>query len=335
VSAEDEHACPSVTVAIPTYNGAAHLAATIRSILTQDSTSFDLIVSDDRSDDDTLAVVREAAGARARIVQNTERLGLAGNWNRCVALARSPFVAVFHQDDIMLPGHLAAHVAALSADPSIGLVASASDVIDTDGRPLPAHSVERGGLGTIDCVFEPGRLAEKMAFGNPLRCSAITLRAAAVANAGGFDPAFRYVVDWDLWLRLSQQWRVAWLARRTVQVRWHPASETHRFKAGTGDLDETERILERLFHEDLKDHPGSGRLRRGARARLARAYLNRAHDALHTGYTDLAREALLRALAHSPSAIATLLADPRLAIQMAILRVNPRLAGRCFARSHH
>ena len=49
-----------------------------------------LIVSDDRSDDESLAVVRKAAGDRARIEVNSERLGLAGNWNRCAELARTP-----------------------------------------------------------------------------------------------------------------------------------------------------------------------------------------------------------------------------------------------------
>jgi hypothetical protein len=332
VSAEPEHENPLLTVAIPTYNGAAHLRDAIGSILAQDDASFELIVCDDRSDDDTLAVVRELAGDRARIVQNSERLGLAGNWNRCIALARSQFVAIFHQDDVMLPGHLAAHVAAFSCDESIGFVASASEVIDEHGRALPTGSVERGGLGANDRVLEPGGLAEFMAGGNPLRCSAITLRVAAVRGAGGFDPIWRFVVDWDLWLRLSRRWRVAWLVHPTVQVRWHRASEAHSFRTGTADLDETERIFDRLFAEDLSEHPEAGALHRRARTRLARAYLNRAHEALHAGRADLAREALRRVLGHSPSVIGRLLADPRLGIQMAVLGISPALARWCFAR---
>ena len=71
---------------------------------------------------------------------------------------------------------------------------------------------------------------------------------------GGFDPRLGYVVDWDAWLRISRQWRVAWLARPTVQVRWHYESETHRFKTGLTDLDETEQMLTTLFEIDLKDH---------------------------------------------------------------------------------
>ncbi len=110
---------PILTVAVPTYNGARHLAEALKSILAQEAAPFDLIVSDDRSEDETLAIVGRFAGDRARIEVNSERLGLAGNWNRCVVLSRTEWVAIFHQDDVMLPGHLAAHRAGDPGDPRI------------------------------------------------------------------------------------------------------------------------------------------------------------------------------------------------------------------------
>ena len=103
-----------------------------------------------------------------------------------------------------------------------------------------------------------------MAVGNPLRCSAVSIRVEAHRAVRGFDPSFRYVVDWDFWLRVSRSWKVAWLARPTVKVRWHGKSETHRFKTGRADLDENRRMLEALFREDLAAHPQRDRLRRQA-----------------------------------------------------------------------
>ena len=167
---------PILTVAVPTCNGAAHLAEAIRSIVAQDGVALDLVVSDDRSDDETIDVVRAAAGDRVRIEINPERLGLAGNWNRCVALSRTPIVAVFHQDDVMEPGHLAAHTRAFEADERIGLVAGASEVIDDRGETVPETVVGRGGLGPVDRILAPGELAPEMTAGNLLRCSAVTLR---------------------------------------------------------------------------------------------------------------------------------------------------------------
>ena len=151
---------PVLTVAIPTCNGAGHLAEAIREHSRAGGVEFELIVSDDRSDDDTLAVVRRAAGDRARVEVNSERLGLAGNWNRCAALARTPLVAIFHQDDVMLPGHLAAHAASFAADHSIGLTASASVVIDERGQAVSPAVVEQGGPGrSTDCSCRVNSLA--------------------------------------------------------------------------------------------------------------------------------------------------------------------------------
>jgi glycosyltransferase involved in cell wall biosynthesis len=330
VAAEPAMSLHLLTVAVPTYNGASHLAEALGSILAQQEVEFELVVADDHSDDESLEVVRAVAGDRARIEIHPQRLGLAGNWNRCMALARTPLVAIFHQDDVMQPGHLAAHVEALQQDEAIGLVAGASEVIDEHGDPVPETIVGRGGLGSVDCVLEPGTLAATMVEGNPLRCSAITIRRAAFEDAGGFDPELRYVLDWDFWLRVSRRWKVAWLARPTVRIRWHGASETHRFKAGTTDLDESARMLESLFSIDLKNHPGENRLRSEAERRLARAFLNRAQDALRAGRPDLARQALRRGVALAPSMMTTMLRDPRLGIQMVTLAVAPQLAGRLF-----
>ena len=238
-------------------------------------------------------MVRAAAGDRVRIEVNSERLGLAGNWNRCAALARTPFVAIFHQDDVMMPGHLAGPRGGVYVRrfPGPGRQRGRRD--RRAGRAsLPKRWSNEGDWVPSTGVYDPGELAVAMAAGNPLRCSAVTIRVAAFAELGGFDPSYRYVVDWDFWLRVSRRWKVAWLARPTVQIRWHPTSETHRFRAGTADLDETARLLEQLFALDLKDRPESPQLRAAANARLGRAFLNRAHDALHAGRSELARDAL-------------------------------------------
>lgn len=316
---------PVLTVAIPTFNGSAHLAEALGGILDQRAAPFDLLICDDRSDDATVAMVRERAGDRARIEVNAERLGLAGNWNRCVDLARTDWVAVFHQDDLMKPGDLARRLDALARPGAegLGLLAEPADVVDGSGRVVPPSVVgyggidDRGATGVVD--FPPGEFSTRLAASNLLRCSAVTTKRRAHRALGGFDPAWRYVVDWDFWLRAADRFGVRWIVGEPlVSVRWHAGSETQRFKQGLDDLEESARLLA---------------LRGGLPGRaLSRAYLNRAHDALHAGRVDLARAALGRAARTSPGATAAALADPRLLVQMGLLAVAPRLAGRWFAR---
>ena len=69
---------------------AGHLAETIASILSQEGVDFELVVSDDRSDDETLAVVRAVAGDRARIEVNSERLA----WRETGTGARPSLAAI-------------------------------------------------------------------------------------------------------------------------------------------------------------------------------------------------------------------------------------------------
>ncbi len=317
-----------LTVALPTYQGARHLAEALRSILRQSGTDFDLLVCDDCSEDDTIAIIQAEAGDRARVVVNPERLGLARNWNRCLELSETPFVAIFHQDDLMLPGHLAAQIAPFEQDETLGMVCGEAEVIDDQGRPVPDSVVGRGDLGPFDKSFPPGTFVAELVESNPVRCSAVTLRKAAVADVGGFDPAYRYAVEWECWLRISRRWGVSWRATPTVAVRWHEASETHRFKEGTADLDEVAGLIDKVLVQDRALLPDPRRSRAESNRKLARAYLNRAFEALRSGDSELSKTCLRKALGKSPRILGTILRDPRLASRFATLLIGPSRAGR-------
>jgi GT2 family glycosyltransferase len=334
---------PEFTVAIPTCNGERHLREAIASVLAQTGVRFDLIICDDRSEDKTIEIVRELAGDRARIEVNSERLGLAGNWNRCVALSRTDWVSVFHQDDVMKPWHLAVTLNAIESSTRIplGFVAGDSLTIDDSGLPIDPRLVDPGGniiqargpYGLRVTVLAPGAFTDYLIQRNPIRCSTVTLNREAHADVGGFDAGFRYVVDWEFWLRVARRWGVAWRSGDpSVLIRWHPSSETHRFKTGTTDLDETLRLLTRISAEDVPGHPNRQAMRREADYRLARAFLNRALEALHAGQSEMARDCLSRGIRLSPSILTTIASDLRLAPQMAALTLAPKVAERLFSR---
>ncbi|MGE5755836.1 MAG: glycosyltransferase, partial [Planctomycetaceae bacterium] len=101
---------------------------------------------------------------------------------------------------------------------------------------------------------------------------------------------------------------------------------------GTADLDETARLVAALSTHDGPCRPDAPQLRRVADCRLARAFLNRAHDALKSGDPTLARRCLTRALALRKGLLATIAADPRLAVQMVALAVAPEMAARWLSR---
>jgi glycosyltransferase involved in cell wall biosynthesis len=101
---------PTVSVCVPTYNGAAFLAQTLDSIAAQTFGDFEILIVDDTSTDATLSIAEAFAATepRARIIRNAERAGSsARNANQCLRHARGEWVKFLFQDDLMAPTGLA------------------------------------------------------------------------------------------------------------------------------------------------------------------------------------------------------------------------------------
>src|SRR5436190_20375247 len=101
---ECETMADALTVLLPAYNTAAYLAEAVRSVLAQTFRDFELLVIDDGSTDDTLAVARDLERTDGRIrVLTQPNAGIAHTMNRGIDLARGEWVACMHGDDVMLP----------------------------------------------------------------------------------------------------------------------------------------------------------------------------------------------------------------------------------------
>jgi hypothetical protein len=94
---------PVISVALPVYNGADYLVTALDSILAQDYTDFELVVSDNCSTDRTPEILAEYAqrDARLRVSRSTEFLPQAANVNRAINLCHGEWIKVFCHDDLM------------------------------------------------------------------------------------------------------------------------------------------------------------------------------------------------------------------------------------------
>lgn len=117
-----EKTVPTVSVLIPVYNAEAYLAESIRSILNQTFSDFELILLDDASTDNSVEIIKSFTDKRIRFCQNEQNLGISGSRNRLMDLARGKYLAVMDNDDISLPQRLEKQVAFLEKHSNISIV---------------------------------------------------------------------------------------------------------------------------------------------------------------------------------------------------------------------
>ena len=212
-------AAPTVSVCIPTYRGAAHIAETIESALAQTFADFELVIVDDASPDETGQIVARYRDPRLRYVRE-QNAGVEENWNRCLRLARGRYFKLLPHDDLIAPDCLARQVAVLEADPEerLALVFCARRIIDGRSRALMTRRYSRRRRGVIagreavrNCIRSGANL-----LGEP---GGVLFRTALARRVGAFDARLRLVTDLDYWVRLLVHGDAFYLPERLVSFR--------------------------------------------------------------------------------------------------------------------
>ncbi len=136
-----------VAIGLPVYNGADYLPDAIGSILAQTFGDFELLISDNASDDGTEEVCRHYVrhDRRVRYVRQARNIGAAANHNFVVRQTESRYFKWAAHDDMLDPRFLEVSVAALDRQAEAVLASPASDLIDEQGHILP-YANERGGV---------------------------------------------------------------------------------------------------------------------------------------------------------------------------------------------
>lgn len=128
-----------LSIALCTWRGERWVRRFLESVTDQEYRPDELVVQDDASDDDTVAVVQEFARTapfEVRLEVNAERIGSTANFARALARCRGRYLALADQDDVWYPAKLARLAAELDQDPTVTLVFSDADLIDETGRLL-------------------------------------------------------------------------------------------------------------------------------------------------------------------------------------------------------
>lgn len=198
---------PGVAVIMTCYNEGAYIGDAVRSVL--DQTWADcierVVVADDGSRPDTLAVLREIESWDPRILVLYGKGGVGLPGQRCAAIAetRADLLAILDGDDLWTPDKLEKQLPLLANRPEVGLVYA-----DYFSFPDGDRSAARR-AGVLD--ISDGEALVRRYFLNdpPIIPSTTLVRRWAYDACGGFDPAVRVFEDTDFYVRLARVTRFA------------------------------------------------------------------------------------------------------------------------------
>ncbi len=232
---------PLVSICIPSYNGERFIAEAISSALSQTYSPIELILSDDGSIDQTVAIAQsfQANTSINFIVSSHANYGLAKNCNFGLTKAEGKYIKFLFQDDVLTPKCVKEMVNLAEQDAEIGLVFSARKMCFLDGHESNQnlHQIYQdfqdlhtawSNLQTIQSG--QSLLSDPNLFQHPINKigepSTVLIRRTVFETVGLFDPELNQLVDWDMWLRIMAQCKVGFVNQVLSFFRLHTQQKT-------------------------------------------------------------------------------------------------------------
>jgi glycosyltransferase involved in cell wall biosynthesis len=256
---------PTVSVIIATRNRASLLPRAVESArLAAAGVGAEVVVVDDASTDETGEV---CARLGVRTLRARRRLGPSGARTVGLAAAGCEYVSFLDDDDARLPGSLDAQVAALAARPDAGLAYGRALYGDGEGRPA-------GGSYPDECP--QGDIFWELMRRNFIPCPTVLFRRECLLRVGLLDEDAPGIEDWDLWVRIAEQYPVL-SDGRAVAVWRRPTLTSGQF---TSRPERLHRLARRLHREKWLRLPRAAAAGREERGRAADAFADGEAQAL-------------------------------------------------------
>jgi glycosyltransferase involved in cell wall biosynthesis len=265
---------PFVSIVIPAYNHADHVAHAIDSVLAQDYPRIELIVLDDGSTDGTRAILERYSG---RIQwESHKNMGQAATLNKGWARCHGEILSYLSADDRLLPHAVSAAMRVLTERDKVTMTYCDFHLIDEAGRRVrtvraPDFDYYKMVVHTV-CMPGPG----------------VFFRRSAWSRAGGWNTDLRQWPDYDYWLRLGLQGPFERIAEPCAEFRVHGNSQTYS-PVSFDRADEPVRILRGYYEapHDLPAHIRSSKPLAMSSAALASAQLHFRAGRLAPGFSRL------------------------------------------------
>jgi glycosyltransferase involved in cell wall biosynthesis len=232
---------PLVSICIPTFNGAPFLQEAMESVKNQTYNEIEVVVSDDASTDNTLAIIskfKEEVAFPVTIVSHKPN-GIGANWNNCLKNAQGPFIKFLFQDDVLMPTCVEEMVAVFTQHPHLGLVCCKREFIVEKEK---SNEIEEWiyKFKNLQVQFEeekPITIIDKTLFqrkdfldspmnkiGEP---PTVLFKKEMLQQVGFFDENLKQILDYVFYYRILKNYPIAIINKPLVKFRIHKEQATN------------------------------------------------------------------------------------------------------------
>lgn len=311
---------PLISVVVPSYNCAQYLGQALSSALDQDYPNKEIIVVDDGSTDDSIAILA-GFGERIRVIKQPNS-GVAVARNTGLRAARGDYIAFLDADDLWLPGKLTAQATYLDRHPDVGMVYCAWRVWRTDANgefSIPQKENDEAADLSID-PERSGWLYNKLFFSSIIHTTTAMIRREVADAVGFFDPTLKVGEDYEFWFRASRVAPIHKLKTWLSLYRMHESSITKKPHA----VNYAAQVLQRALDRWGRIGPDGTETPQAAIDKImADLWFGYAYQHLKGGNPKLARDGFLQCVRYHPLWVMAWINVVRSIVAMFGLNIEP------------
>lgn len=210
---------PAMTLLIPTIGRINYLEDIIKSISSQTSMDFEVLILDNACEDSVVSRFKLWAtnDDRVRILTSTKRLSAFENFNRGILAAQAPLIGFCHDDDYLGKEYVESHLSFYKNNPSVGFIGSNHTFIDNNEKiDQESCLIKKNGYWKGKTYISILMSSQY----NPIIMQSISFRKSAFAN--GFDVTISpHYGDFAILMRIAEYWDVGYLSKSLIFVRRH------------------------------------------------------------------------------------------------------------------
>lgn len=240
-----------ISVVIPHYNHGALLPEAVHSCLDQSLSPLEIIIVDDGSASQELAVAEKLAQQylQIRLIKNERNTGVVYSINKGLEAVKGEFIVFRAADDLSLPDSFKTAHEVLSLNPQAGVCFG--DVLYFADDPK-CGQVERIALDSSPAFFTPEEFSQTLTSSHFLSGASTMVRTSAIRKENGQPPSLQWYADWYTFLSIAFQHGACCIPIPTVGFRLDANSYGN---SGTQDIEAKNRTIIELLKKLAKQPP--------------------------------------------------------------------------------